>query len=270
MGLPVIEAHDEADAQCAGLSRKKGVIGVLSDDTDMWMNGVSMMRLEKLKSDYLIEYSFKSVLKYAQKRAREIIDNSSDEILKQKYALISNERLFTSDNFKDVALLMGTDYNHGLNLKQDSKCGKKTKFNTILEIYIKYCMSIENLLENCDEVAINDEKKRSFLEAKKMYSTLTVFDPKNIDISLKKPNDVMIKELCKTFLGDHEITSMIALLNRTYTNYTYRPFRQSQEDESFKHFASNRIKRQRELESSFPKPRYIVPILPKSHNDANL
>ena len=111
-GFATIDAEGEADALCAKLSIKKRVDACLSDDTDMFVYGCSMV----LRNISLLNHS--------------VISYSTPEILKTLS--------LTQQEFKMMCVVSGTDYSQGLPesssttyVSPDSVFRKLTKFKTL-------------------------------------------------------------------------------------------------------------------------------------------
>jgi flap endonuclease-1 len=113
LGLPYIEAPEEADPQCAYLIKNKSVYGVFTEDMDLLTFGSTKVyrNLSANKKKDIIEYDLKKILK---------------------------ELDITYESFVDLCILLGTDYTDTI-----KGIGKMSALKLIKEH-----SSIENILKS--------------------------------------------------------------------------------------------------------------------------
>jgi flap endonuclease-1 len=141
LGLPVIQAENEADPICSYLLKNnKNIYGIISDDSDMLIFGAHrLMRklvnqhFKVIELDYLIETVNYDLLQF---------ENSND---------------FTLNDLINFCILLGTDYGY-FNLK--------FKYDNSLEL-LKYYYSVnKDILK-----IINENDLDKFNEIKRYYTT---------------------------------------------------------------------------------------------------
>lgn len=121
MGIPVIEAPEESDSQCASLTNNNDVYGVGSEDMDILTFG-------------------------AKKLLRNISSSKKNEIVEYDLDKVLTELQYTNEQFIDLCILLGCDYVEHI----DGIGIKKAK-----EIIDEY-KSIENFLEKSLDI-INEK-----------------------------------------------------------------------------------------------------------------
>lgn len=216
MGLPVVDAPGEADPQCAAIATEyaHSVIGVITDDFDPLMyKSVNILKLPNLGSNFVNEYSRDQTLVHMKKKVISIIRSSSDPVIKEKYGLGDFE--FTHDDLINVGVLMGTDFCPGLKVKRTLD---RTRFETILELYVKNGMSLENVLHSM-RGNLSKTYIARMLSAREAYNSAEIFDPKKMDISFKKPCLAMIRKLCADVIASDDLESVLQLIESAYNNH---------------------------------------------------
>ena len=174
MGIPVIQAPEEADAQCAALSMAQKVHGVISEDKDILAFGANKL---------ILNFSTK-------KQIQEINLPYVKEILGLSY-----------EQFVEICILLGTDYCNSI-----KNLGPMTTY----KIY-KETGSMEKFLKKVSEINKSKSKSKNkngkyivskyFLntweQIKDYYMTATVAEPDDFEYVWGKP-DVkgLIKLLC--------------------------------------------------------------------------
>nr|QBK89036.1 MAG: FLAP-like endonuclease XPG [Mimivirus LCMiAC02] len=121
IGLPYIQATEEADAVCAAVNNNGSVYGVISQDMDLLVFGASTMLKDFSSSN--------------KKKIKEI-----------NLKIMLEEMGFTKEQFVELCILLGTDYCPHI------RCLKPFE---IYDIY-KQCGSIEKFLEFIE----NENKKK--------------------------------------------------------------------------------------------------------------
>ncbi len=124
MGLPYIQATEEADAVCAAIHNNKSVYGVISQDMDILVFGASVL---------LKDFS-----------------SSSEKMIKEiNLEIMLKEMEFTKEQFVELCILLGTDYCPHI---------KGLKPFDIYDIY-KRCGSIEKFLQYIENNNNNNNNK---------------------------------------------------------------------------------------------------------------
>ena len=140
-GMQYYEAEGEADLVCAKLVQKKKVYACLSEDMDMFV------------------YGCKRVLRYISLNNSTVIMYDLDEILKNLN--------FTFENFKDICLISGSDYN---------KTTGRTVIKTI-KYYLKY--KAKNGIPTADTIPFYEwlQKNTNYIvDAINMQELYNLFD----------------------------------------------------------------------------------------------
>lgn len=180
LGIPYVASPDESDPQCAALSasNKSKVYGVISDDWDMLMFG----------SPYLIrKFSAKADKKFEIVTLKKVLDGLK----------------LTHDQFIDVCILLGTDYNGTTKIK--GLAGKRA-----YEKYIQYGGTMTGLLiglKKENEASIDkgnlppfefpDDYFSQFAKIKAYIKHIKVIKPEEIDVSWKRPQyDKIMEMMC--------------------------------------------------------------------------
>lgn len=212
-GVPYIEAPEEADAQCAALSKSLATHnktwGVVAEDMDMLAYGTPIL---------LRNFS---ASKDGKKKIQEIHLGS-----------ILNQMALTKDQFVDECILLGTDY------KKNESCISGLKGRMVHIKYKKYGKDIRKLVAGLTEEN-NDAKRRKrrapyhipdnfikvFNEIKQYYTkSAEVIDPQLVNTKWTKPNiDMIANMMCKENEFD---TYIIDKLNSFADAYNRNPFRE--------------------------------------------
>jgi len=165
MGIPVIEAPEESDSQCASLTNNNNVYGVGSEDMDILTFG-------------------------AKKLLRNISSSKKNEIVEYDLDKVLDELQYTNEQFIDLCILLGCDYVEHI----DGIGIKKAK-----EIIDEY-KSIENFVEKSLDV-INEKYivSNNYLEKVKSARSYFLTAPSvavlNNQLKLSLPNEKKIKDL---------------------------------------------------------------------------
>jgi len=165
LGIPVIEAPEESDSQCASLTIDNDVYGVGSEDMDILTFG-------------------------AKKLLRNISSSKKNEIIEYDLDKVLEELKYTNEQFIDLCILLGCDYVDHI----DGIGVKKAK-----EIIDEF-KSIENFLEKSLDI-INEKYiiPINYLEKVKSARIYFLTSPSvsvaNTQLKLNLPNEKKIKEL---------------------------------------------------------------------------
>jgi flap endonuclease-1 len=146
MGIPYINAPEEADSQCAYLAKEGFVDAVYSDDMDILTFGspIIIKNLISLKNKP-IELNLNSIL----------------EKLNLSY-----------DEFIDFCILLGCDYSNGIS---------NINYNVIYEYYLRN-RNIESTLKNLKEDNFNVPLLLNYKEIKKYYKEGPYIEITNLEI----------------------------------------------------------------------------------------
>lgn len=174
MGIPVVEAVNEADSQCAAIARyyDDGKTVVLTDDFDAILYGApKIIRLSTLSSSHIEEFDVDNFITNASQMTQRLYNNQ-----------------FTMNNFVECCCLMGTDYCKGLGMD----------FPTILRIYCVNNMSIPRVFDALHRN--NSHMIEQINNAYDQYQNTLVTDPSKISIDLNRPNIPVLTQILNTFL----------------------------------------------------------------------
>jgi len=165
MGIPVIEAPEESDSQCASLTIHNDVYGVGSEDMDILTFG-------------------------AKKLLRNISSSKKNEIIEYDLNKILAELQYTNEEFIDLCILLGCDYVEHL----DGVGIKKAK--DIIDEF----RSIENFVEKSLEVIngkyiIPLDYIMKVKSARSYFLTAPSVSLINNQLKLNLPNEKKIKDL---------------------------------------------------------------------------
>ena len=183
LGVPCILAPEEADSQCAYLSRNNLVDFVASEDMD------------------LLTFGTKTVIKNFLKKDMQII--TLDDIL--------SEGNITMDEFIDLCILLGCDYTDTI-----EGIGQKKAW----ELIIKY-KSIEQIIEK--EKKIKENKyvlpdNFRYVESKEYFTNPRHIEVNDSNLVLKTPQLNELKKLLVNKYGFSEdnVEHMIKFLRKRY------------------------------------------------------
>ncbi|XP_034706788.1 flap endonuclease 1 isoform X2 [Vitis riparia] len=157
MGVPVIEAPSEAEAQCAALCKSGKVYAVASEDMDSLTFG-------------------------APKFLRHLMDPSSRKIPVMEFDItkILEELNLTMDQFIDLCILSGCDYCDSI---------RGIGGQTALKL-IRQHGSIENILENINRERYQIPDDWPYQEARRLFKEPQVFsDDEQLDIKWSAPDE---------------------------------------------------------------------------------
>jgi flap endonuclease-1 len=186
LGVPTIIAKEEADTQCAYLSREGLVDYVATEDMD------------------ILTFGAKSIIRNFSKK----------EIYKVELNKILEEGNISMDQFIDICILLGCDYTETI-----SGIGIKKVWNLIL----KYG-SIEELIKNEKKIIENKYKLPDnfrYLEAREYFKNPIYIDMIEEDLKLKLPklNELKTLLIKKYNFMEDNIEKMIGFLRIKYNIY---------------------------------------------------
>jgi 5'-3' exonuclease len=144
LGLPVIQAENEADPICSYLLKKnRNIYGIISDDSDMLIFGAPRLMRKMVNQQFkVIELDL-------------LIDTIKYDLLKLNNDLHYNKIDFTLDDLINFCILLGTDYGN---------LPLKIKYDNSLELLKYYYTINKDILQ-----IINEEDLTKFNEIKDYY-----------------------------------------------------------------------------------------------------
>ncbi|KAL7237756.1 hypothetical protein ACSBR2_003956 [Camellia fascicularis] len=157
MGVPVIEAPSEAEAQCAALCKSGKVYAVASEDMDSLTFG-------------------------APRFLRHLMDPSSKKVPVMEFEVskVLEELNLTMDQFIDLCILCGCDYCDSIR-----GIGGQTALK-----FIRQHGSIENILENINKERYQIPDDWPYQEARHLFKEPLVFvDDEQLDIKWSAPDE---------------------------------------------------------------------------------
>ncbi|KAI6178752.1 Flap endonuclease 1 [Aphelenchoides besseyi] len=171
MGVPVVEAPSEAEAQCAELVKKGKAYATGTEDMDALTFG----------SNVLLRH-----LTFSEAKKMPIQEYSLDKIL----AGLD----LTYEQFIDLCIMLGCDY-----------CGsiKGIGQKKAMELIRQY-KSIENILENLDQEKFKPPKNWKFEAARKLFLNPNVTDGSTFQFKWAEPDEAAIMKLMVEEQGFNE------------------------------------------------------------------
>ncbi|KAL3843598.1 hypothetical protein ACJIZ3_001001 [Penstemon smallii] len=156
MGVPVIEAPSEAEAQCAALCKSDKVYAVASEDMDSLTFG-------------------------APRFLRHLMDPSSKKIPVMEFEVskVLQELDLTMDQFIDLCILSGCDYCDSI---------RGIGGLTALKL-IRQHGSIENILENINKERYQIPEDWPYQEARMLFKEPSVFTDNELELKWTSPDE---------------------------------------------------------------------------------
>jgi len=212
-GLPYVNSIGEADPQCAAFAHYYQNIscGVFSEDSDILLYGAPLLlRDYDLKTNTVSIISIDDILNFLQEKT---------DIITQKYN--KPQITITKDNFINFSIIMGNDYCNGIRIAGGNNRDK------LFELFVLSDFNIDvfvNILYDINVKKMSYYVPENFLiksyMSKKIYKEGEIYNPSNIDISIKKYDANKISSFLK--LNDFRediITHLICSLDRIYNYY---------------------------------------------------
>jgi flap endonuclease-1 len=222
MGVPIVEAPCEAEAQCAALCRAGKVWATGSEDMDSLTLGTPMLIRR---------------LTFSEARKLPILEIQLDRVLEGLK--------LTMDQFIDLCILLGCDY-------CDSIRGIGPK--RAMELITKYGC-IEKILDNLDKKYVVPENW-PYQEVRELFRTPEVADPNTIEFKWSDPDEEGLKKFLveeKNF-NEKRVTEAIEKLKKCKTTSV-----QGRLDAFFTKVPSPAVKRKREEEPNNGKNKKTKP-----------
>jgi len=231
MGIQYTDSPGEADPQCVAIATHYAdkCAGIISDDSDLVVfGGGKILTNFDMRNGSTTEINSEDIILFLFEKANEIKTKFGKPLI----------TIFTRKNFIDFAILMGTDYGDIL-----SMCckGEKINLNELFEVFticdfdipttIKYLQK-KNNLQPCDA------PQKLCESIQKVYLESYAYDPRNIDIMMKKPKiPQLINFLCtKNEFDMSHVTKNIHDLVKNYETLC----KMYNESSNFKSFRSYR------------------------------
>ena len=213
---------DEADPQCAALSliNKDNIMGIISEDTDMFAYGASKVYRSKYYDNTQKKYLFKSfTLNCDEMQLIELDRIKILKFLKNKSNVIrSNHSLdlfdeFTHINFLDFAIMLGCDYAPD-NIKCSIRCKGYMTYDKLFEIFVINELDVEKTIKYLQDnlttsnILISSDFIEQWKKIKNIYLRYNVVDPYTINI---EPVPANIKKLVTFLCDDNELDKKYVL-----------------------------------------------------------
>ncbi|KAK4491326.1 hypothetical protein RD792_002062 [Penstemon davidsonii] len=162
MGVPVIEAPSEAEAQCASLCKSDKVYAVASEDMDSLTFG-------------------------APRFLRHLMDPSSKKIPVMEFEVskVLQELDLTMDQFIDLCILSGCDYCDSI---------RGIGGLTALKL-IRQHGSIENILDNINKERYQIPEDWPYQEARMLFKEPSVFTDNELELKWTAPDEEAIERI---------------------------------------------------------------------------
>jgi flap endonuclease-1 len=212
MGITYIVAPEEADSQCAVLSRLKNydIGGIISDDSDILVfGGIKLLKNFNIKNKTYSEYNINDILTLMIDKANNIRSIFNMEKINE----------ISQADFIKYCILLGGDYIESI---------KFLKYDKIFELLVISNFNIDNFFNNLENFVktntkyenLNDfeftEYKNKYIERfNKVYDYYIwakVFDPYEINIDLRQFNKEKIFELM-SILHDFDKSYILNQIN---------------------------------------------------------
>eukprot|EP00831_Metopus_contortus_P004290 TRINITY_DN1157_c0_g1_i2.p2 TRINITY_DN1157_c0_g1~~TRINITY_DN1157_c0_g1_i2.p2 ORF type:complete len:389 (-),score=86.19 TRINITY_DN1157_c0_g1_i2:34-1200(-) len=166
MGLPIVEASSEAEAQCAVMCREGRVYATATEDMDA------------------LTFGTKILLRGFNSKKEPITEIHLDTVLK--------EFGMTMDTFIDLCIMCGCDYTTTIDGIGPVKAFK----------YVASCKTMEAALEKIDSEYSKSTKKKKYtlppdfdyVTARTLFKAPEVIDPSTIELKFGKPDEIKLKQ----------------------------------------------------------------------------
>ena len=185
MGIPYINAPQEADSQLAYLCKKNMVYAVLTEDMD--------------------------ILSFGSPRIIRNLTSSKKIPIEIELSKILETLNITYDEFIELCILFGCDYCPNLT---------DVKTNDIFTYYMKN-KSIEKTLDDLKEAGYNIPDNIEYIEAKEYFKNSLAMEVTTKSISITKPEtDKLVKLLVDKYgLIKYKIVGKLNKLNELYSKF---------------------------------------------------
>jgi flap endonuclease-1 len=207
MGIPFIQCPEEADQQCAILSKSNiyQIAGTITEDSDVLVfGGNKIFKNFSIKDNSTYEIDRNEILPFLRHKANKILFQKSLPEISE----------FTNNNFIDFSIVMGTDYNGTNSILLN--CPISEKYEKLFEVFVLNNRDVEKMItfmkEENSQLLLQNKSLMykipldfidTWKRAKSVYVNSVVIDPIDIDLSFKKPN---IEKLIKFLCDDNELT----------------------------------------------------------------
>lgn len=193
-GIPYVNSIGEADPQCVGLHHyyKNISSGIYSEDSDILLYGAEFLYRDIDIKNNTISVLYKhSIIEYLQKKTNNIC---------KKFNL--PDKTITQDILIDFSIIMGNDYCNGIRISGGNNRDRLfelfvlTKFNVDDFVELLYLLN-----KHADKIIyyIPELFLIKWTLSKKLYNSVDILDPKNVDIRFKKNNPNEIRMILQKY-----------------------------------------------------------------------
>jgi len=179
---------------------EKHILNKINTDIEYDLN--TIRKISNMRSiTFAVRYDLDKVLEY--------LNQKTTIIRTQKK--INNNRVFSMDNFVDMCILFGTDYQNRLgNMNVNDIFNKFVLSECELDAYIN------NIKK---DVVISEEYIKNMKKIRNYYVDATVYEPETIDITIYKPNEKEMKDLLlQCEFNPSYINSIVNMYGRNFFN----------------------------------------------------
>lgn len=203
MGIPVVQSLSEGELQCSALNISGKVQGVFTNDWDS------------------LAFGTKTLYRKIHR------NNSTKTSVYQKIELnkVLEDLDLTHEQFVDICILIGTDYNKKpykmgpieiLRIYKENGKTMNGMINAMIDIPEKHAYGYNNFIENWES-------------AKQFYLRADVYDPSKIDVKWLQPNYNALHDFLVRVLqfDKKRVSKQISQLKKMYADYTTKNRKQS-------------------------------------------
>lgn len=192
MGIPCVHAIGEADPQCAALTYKNDIYGVITEDIDVLVLGAKkILKGFSGKNTDVQQYSLDVILENLTKKAKNVLAQNTAEVV--------DNFTFDRDNLIEYAILLGTDYTPHIKCSHDSLLHDFEE--NIFSTYVKNNMNVKKTISALSEIPLYEIPKdflEKFKDAKDYFTSVTIIKNDKVNTNLSEPNkSKVIDFMCK-------------------------------------------------------------------------
>jgi hypothetical protein len=215
MGIPYIEAYEEADSQIAGLCKyhDSKISGVITDDADILVyGGHSIFTEVNLREGTVNEINLQRIITYMQTYCTD----------------------FTHLSFIDLCVLLGSDYLDGI-----KGVTKEIVINTFILSNLSIIDTVNNLAM-VYKLIIPEKFIDNALKISLNYRNASIYDPSILDISLKSPNIIKYLEFITTkeIADMNDVKKSLEKINNNYNIYLImKNYHKDNKNDKYKSFS---------------------------------
>jgi 5'-3' exonuclease len=229
-GLPTVVSYGEADPQCAAFACDPSVChGVIGNDSDLLLFGANRVVKDfSRKNAMYMEFKLTDILTSMKKKINKI---------REEEGLPQIDK-FTNENFIDLSILCGTDYNKAIT-------GFENTDSCMIELFAKFDLDVEKVVaylkteaERNNHINIPGNFIELWQKVREYYINAKVIDPQSINTDIHMPNisqmtKLLVDKYCfKKEVVDKLYNGLISLYNMyhkiTGGSESYKSFRSYQ------------------------------------------